>query len=89
MGWGCEEESMDMAYPAGVRTMPALTFPGLLEYCTSWGPASSAQLAPASYAGGPFVVQLCHAEFTIISCLTRKLTKHQVNLQIDLQDSVS
>ena len=43
MGWGWEEESMDMAYPAGVRTMPALAFPGLLEYCTSWGPASSAK----------------------------------------------
>lgn len=36
---------MDMAYPAGVRTMPALALPGLLEYCTSGGPASSAQCA--------------------------------------------
>ena len=48
MGCDWEEESMDMAYPAGVRTMPALAFPGLLEYCTSWGPVSSAQCAHPS-----------------------------------------
>ena len=36
---------MDMAYVAGVRTMPtlhALAFPGLLEYSTSLLPISSA-----------------------------------------------
>ena len=40
---------MDMAYPAGVRTMPPLAFPGPLEYCTSGAPASSAQRTTASY----------------------------------------
>ncbi len=71
MGWGWEEESMDMAYPAGVRTIPALAFPGLLEYCTSCGPASSAHCTTHSCRRLAAVMLLSDAIFWCTSTCHR------------------